>query len=195
MKAIFYLFACVLSLFAQAATSPSSEISSSRQQVLDCNVIFEQRKDEIINAIKLLDEKQATMQSLQQATNALIDKRQNQLKLKEASLKNQREEFAKQKKEFEDQKQYEQSQIDAKIKQNQEILDSITNAMLSKISQTYSKMPPSQAAAVLENINPKEAAKILSSLDAKVISKILGKMDPLKAATLTQTLQDPQILK
>ena len=75
------------------------------------------------------------------------------------------------------------------IKQYKKLLEEIKNAKLDKVTQSYAKMRPKNAAKILEDMNPKDAIEILQKLPARILSKILEKMDPDKAAMYTQMLQ------
>ena len=148
------------------------------RNVVDCNIIFEQRKDEILKELEKIDEQQQALQALQSATQSVLDQKDADLKKREAEVSNQ-------KKEIEEKEQ----RIASLLKKNEEILKQIQNAIGSKLNDTYSSMKDSKSAAILENLPESEAAQILFGLDTKVMSKILSKMNPQKAATLTQIIQ------
>ena len=61
MKKILFLSFCFSGflLFAQ------------ERQIVDCNIIFEQRKQEILKEIEKIDEQQQALQALQQATQSV----------------------------------------------------------------------------------------------------------------------------
>ncbi len=146
--------------------------------VIDCNVIFEQRKAEILREIEKIDEQQQSLQALQQATQSVLDQKDADLKKREAILN-------------EEKKAIEQKEADiqALLKKNEKILKEIKEATQSKLGETYAGMKDSKSSAILENLPEIEAARILFSLDTKVVSKILAKMNPQKAASLTQIIQ------
>lgn len=147
-------------------------------QVLDCNVIFEQRKAEIIKELEKIDANQQALQALQSATQNVLNQKEEDLKMREVAL-------VQKQKALEEQEE----KIQRLLKRNAEILDEIKGATQSKVGQTYTTMKDSKSAAILENLPEDEAASILFTLDTKVMSKILAKMDPQKAATLTTMLQ------
>lgn len=162
----------ILALFA------GSIFANETKNVIDCNVIFEQRKEEILRELEKIDEQQQALQALQSATQSVLDQ-------KDADLKKREEAISNQKKEIEEKEQ----KIAKLLKKNEDILEQIRNATKSKLNDTYAGMKDSKSAAILENLPEDEAATILFGLDTKVMSKILSKMNPQKAATLTQIIQ------
>lgn len=155
-----------------------SSLFGADNAVIDCNIVFEQRKGEILRELERIDEQQQALQVLQSATQNVLDQREQDLKKREATMAQQQKEV--------DEKL---ARIDRLIKQNEEILKQIKGATQSKIGETYTGMKDSKSAAILQTLPDDEAAEILFTLDTKVMSKILAKMDPQKAATLTTMLQ------
>ena len=146
--------------------------------IVDCNIIFEQRKAEILREIEKIDEQQQALQALQSATQNVLDQKDADLKKREVAL-------AAEKKELEQREEA----IKRLLEKNEKILAEIKNTTQSKIGTTYAGMKDSKSAAILENLPESEAAMILFALDTKVVGKILAKMDPQKAANLTQIIQ------
>ena len=58
--------------------------------------------------------------------------------------------------------------IEELIKQNKKILEDIKKAKLDKITQSYAKMRPKNAASILSNMKPKDALSILQKLQPKI---------------------------
>lgn len=146
--------------------------------IVNCNIIFEQRKDELLSEIRNIEEQKRMMITLHNEQQALNDKKLQELQLKEQKV----ESLLKEAKDKE-------AEIKALIKQNETILSNIQNANNNKISQTYSRMQDSKAAPIIENMPLKDAAELLYSMEAKDMSKILSKMNPQKAAKLTEILR------
>ncbi len=146
--------------------------------IVNCNIIFEQRKDELLREIRNIEEQKRTMITLHNEQQALNDKKLQELQLKEQRV----ESLLKEAREKE-------AEIRALIKQNEDVLSSIQNANNDKISQTYSRMQDSKAAPIIENMPLKDAAELLYSMEAKDMGKILSKMNPQKAAKLTEILK------
>ncbi len=157
---------------------PSFLWSVEGSGIVDCNIIFEQRKAEILREIEKIDEQQQALQALQSATQNVLDQKDADLKKREAAL-------AAEKKELEQREEA----IKRLLEKNEKILAEIKNTTQSKIGTTYAGMKDSKSAAILENLPESEAAMILFALDTKVVGKILAKMDPQKAANLTQIIQ------
>ncbi|WP_297814256.1 MotE family protein [uncultured Helicobacter sp.] len=152
--------------------------AENQREVIDCNIIFEQRKAEIIKEIERIDEQQQALQALQNATQNVLDQKEADLKKREIALNNIQKEIEER-----------EAKITRLLKRNEEILKQIRGATQSKVGETYAGMKDSKSAAILETLPDAEAAGILFALDTKVMSKILSKMTPQKAATLTQLLQ------
>ncbi|WP_273212789.1 MotE family protein [Helicobacter rodentium] len=152
--------------------------AENQREVIDCNIIFEQRKAEIIKEIERIDEQQQALQALQSATQNVLDQKEADLKKREIALNNAQKEMEER-----------EAKIARLVKRNEEILKQIRGATQSKVGETYAGMKDSKSAAILESLPDAEAAGILYVLDTKVMSKILSKMTPQKAATLTQLLQ------
>lgn len=152
--------------------------AENQREVIDCNIIFEQRKAEIIKEIERIDEQQQALQALQSATQNVLDQKEADLKKREIALNNAQKEMEER-----------EAKIARLLKRNEEILKQIRGATQSKVGETYAGMKDSKSAAILESLPDAEAAGILYALDTKVMSKILSKMTPQKAATLTQLLQ------
>ncbi|CAM2920692.1 MotE family protein [Helicobacter burdigaliensis] len=152
-------------------------VFSFSAETIDCNIIFEQRKGEILKELDKINEQQQALQALQNAT-------QNILEQKEAELKKREEKVAK----IEQDIKATEEKINKMLKKNEEILKQIQNATKTKVGEAYTSMKDSKSAAILENLPEGEAANILFGLDTKVASKILAKMNPQKAATLTQLI-------
>lgn len=156
----------------------SFALAATPQGVVDCNIIFEQRKAEILDRIQKIDEQQQALQALQSANQAVLDQRESSLAAKEKEINATMEAIT-----------LKQTKIERLIAQNEEILRMIKQAKDDKISETYTNMKDSKAAPIIEQLDNAEAATILFSLDSKVSSKILAKMAPARAAELTQLLQ------
>ncbi|RDU57870.1 MotE family protein [Helicobacter sp. MIT 99-5507] len=169
MKRLFFLyFFCIL--FANGNENPSN--------VIDCNIIFEQRKSELINQLREIEEQKRLMTTLYNQQQAQNDKKLQELELKEQKVESLLKEVKDKEQEIRD-----------LIKQNEEILANIQNVNSEKISQTYSQMRDSKAAPIIENMPLKDAAELLYSMQAKDMGKILSKMTPQRAAKLTEMLR------
>ena len=150
-----------------------------KQKLLDCYEIFEQKKAELeAQAEKLLEEREA-FESLKNTYMVLMKKKEEVLKQKEIELNATLQAIEKNKKELKE-----------LVKKNQKILEEIKNAKLDKVTQSYAKMRPKNAASILSNMKVEEALEIIQKLQPKVVAKIFAKMDPNKAAILTQEMME-----
>jgi flagellar motility protein MotE (MotC chaperone) len=156
----------------------SSLLAVDKQKLLDCYEIFEQKRAELeAEAEKILEQKEA-LESLKNTYMALIKKKEAKLKEKEKEINATLEKIEKKKKEIED-----------LIKKNKEILNAIKQAKMDKVTQSFAKMRPKNAASVLSNMKDEDALNILEKLPPKIVAKIFAKMDPNKAAKLTEMMQ------
>ena len=148
------------------------------QKLIDCYEIFDQKKAELENeAEKILEQKEA-LKSLKNTYLILVKKKENRLKEKEKEINASLQKIESEKK-----------AIQNLVAKNQKILDEIKKIKMDKITQSYAKMKPKNAANILSNMPSSDAVDILNKLSPKIISKIFAKMDPVKAAKLTEILQ------
>lgn len=152
--------------------------ANGENRVVDCNIIFEQRKDEILREVENIEVQQQALQALQNATQNVLDQREQDLKKREIEVANHQKEIEER-----------QAKIELLVKKNEEILKEMKGITQSKIGETYTNMKDSKSAAILQSLPDKDAVEILFALDTKIVSKILAKMEPQKAATLTTLLQ------
>jgi len=148
------------------------------QKLIDCYEIFDQKRAELeAEAEKILEQKEA-FEALKNTYMALMKKKEEKLKQKEKELNATLKKIEEEKKE-----------IQELIKKNRQILQAIKQAKLDKITQSYAKMRPKNAAEILSNMDTKDALNILQKLPPKTLAKIFAKMDPQKAAKLSELLQ------
>ncbi|MFP4333718.1 MAG: PDP protein, partial [Campylobacterales bacterium] len=74
----------VLLALLSLATILLSQEDASR--VIDCNKIFEERKDELLAEVEKIDEQQQALQALQAATQAVLEKKEQVLTKREEDL-------------------------------------------------------------------------------------------------------------
>lgn len=180
---ILYIALCLSYLGANTATQEKTS------ELIQCNAIFEAKKEEITRQIQEFEEKKQSLEILQKASEDLFNQREKQIKTKEEQIKQQLQEL--QEKETAMQKMQAESEEKVKkiLAKNENILRQIREETESKVAQTYAKMKDSKAAAILSDLDLNEAANILFFLKPQEIGKILAKMEPKKAALLTETLK------
>ncbi len=177
----------LLSCFLSILLSNAQEQETSN--LIQCNAIFEAKKEEIINQIKELDNKKQSLAILQKASDALFNQRENKLKEQEQKLDNKLKEIQMQQDAIEQSQRQSEDRIKKMLQANEDLLKQIRDETENKIAQTYAKMKDSKAAAILSDLSATQAANILFLLKPQEIGKILAKMDPKKASILTQTLK------
>lgn len=146
-------------------------------QVVDCTKIFEERKDELVREVELIDEARQSFEALKAATNALFTKKEEDMALQQAQL---------------DAKLAQINELELQVKKqieaNNALLATIENKKNDKIKDTYAKMKDASAASILESLEREEAASILFSLAPKKVSAIMSKMNPVVASEITVLL-------
>ncbi|PAF42729.1 hypothetical protein BKH45_03740 [Helicobacter sp. 11S03491-1] len=173
---------------SEDSSSVSDGVQSSKQ-LLECNAIFESRKDEIIDQVRQLDEKKQAIEALQNASQNILNQREAKLKEREKALSLKLKEIQEQENKAKQINDEKETKIKNLITKNEEILKAINGAKNNKLALTYAKMKDSKAAPIIENLPQDEAASILFALSAQDMGKILSKMDPKKAAELTEILK------
>ncbi len=174
--------------------------------LLDCNIIFEQRKGEIRQELQAIDERQQALQVLQNATQVFLDEKARKLQAQEKNIDEKIIEFQKAKEfaQAEFKAQSEQASLDMKareeyvqelIARNEELLEKIQKVSNDKVIQTYIQMKDAKSAAIISQMSEDEAVEILSNMDSKDMGKILAKMDDQKAAAITQKIRNPNAKK
>ncbi len=149
------------------------------QKLIDCYEIFSQKKAELEAQAEQILEQQEALETLKNTYMALMKKKEKELNLKQKEINATLSKIENEKKEIQD-----------LLKKNKQILEAIKEAKLNKLTQSYAKMRPKNAASILENMDDKNALEILSELPARILSKILAAMTPEKAAHFTQLMEN-----
>ena len=173
----------------QAPTQAPLANSNANTELIQCNVVFEQRKDEIISQLRELEDKKQSLELLQKASDDLFSQRENKLKAKQENLDNQLKTLNAKEESMNKNLDEREAKIKKLIAKNEELLRQIQDESDNKIAQTYAKMKDSKAAAILSDLPNEQAAGILFLLKAQEVGKILAKMQPQKAAELTEVLK------
>lgn len=147
--------------------------------VVECNKIFEARKDEMLRELDRIDEKQQEYELYKDAKLKLIEKESEKVEAKKVEI----DEILKKAKQL-------KKEADDLHKKNLTVLKNIENAKSDKIAKTYMKMKDSKAAAIFDIMEKEEGARILFTLPATKLAKILAKMDPQNASDITGLIED-----
>ncbi len=153
-------------------------LSYAKAPLVDCDQIFELRKDELLREMERIDERQQEFEAYQEASKTLIDQKNEKLSKKLDELNVILKEIEDRKKEI--------LEIHAK---NRELLEQIKVAKDDKVRDTYLKMKDKKAATILDKMAIPKAAAILFTLTPKKISKVMAKMDPNNASKVTLLLK------
>ena len=162
-------FLLLLPVLLTAETTP---------QLLECNKIFQERKQELELKLEEIDEARQAYEALKAATEETFRKKEAKLRQIEADLNATRKKLDE-----------ERQAIEALVEKNKKILEAIKKAKADKVAQTYAKMKPSAAAEILAAMPATDAAKLLQQLKPKTVGQILAKMDPQKASRITLLLE------
>jgi flagellar motility protein MotE (MotC chaperone) len=168
IKIAFLLLSAAL-LFAAQKSSLSAD---------DCNKIFEQRKQELVLKLELIDEKQHALDALQNASKTQQGQREDRLKQKLGEINILLEDIKRR-----------EASIKATLDENKKILEEIQKAKENRLTQTYAKMKPAAAAAMLSEMNTSSSASILFTLEPKKVAEFLSKMDAKKASEVSERIK------
>ena len=166
------LFLVAISLFLTISSSLFAT------DLIECNKIFEQRKNEILRELDRLDDERQAFELYKDAQNSLLEKKEKKIaqKLQEVNATLQKVTQTKQ-------------EIVKLYDDNKKLLEEIKKAKDDKITAAYTKMKDSKAAAILDSMPKPKSASILFNLKPKKIAKIMAKMDPDIASAVTQLLK------
>jgi flagellar motility protein MotE (MotC chaperone) len=154
-----------------------AEYNSTTTATIDCNQIFELRKQEILTELRRVDEREQSFLALKDAQNELLEKKELYIKQKQNDLNATLQKI-------EDEK----DAIRKLKEKNEQLLNDIKKAKDDKLTKTYQKMKDSKAAQILNISKIEDSAKILFNLSAKKSAKIMAKMEPDIASKITKLL-------
>ena len=154
----------------------------AENSTVDCNQIFELRKQELLKEVDKIDEEAQSLDALKNANLEMFQKREKALNQKEELIIGELGRIESLKKEIEN-----------ITSENKKILDDMKNIKDSKVSQSFLKMKEGKAAAILDAMSQDEAASILLKLTPKKISKVMAKMDPNNASKITNIMLQNRI--
>jgi len=169
MRIVFLSIAAVSLMFGAQKSSLSAD---------DCNRIFEQRKQELVLKLEQIEEKQHALDALQNASKTQQGQREERLKQKLGEINILLEDIKKR-----------EANTKAMLDENKKILEEIQKAKENRLTQTYAKMKPAAAAAVLAEMTPTSAAGILFTLEPKRVAEFMSKMDAKKASEISERLK------
>ena len=149
----------------------------SKESTVDCNQIFDLRKDEISKELEIIEQKRQSLQALKDANEELMAKKEFNLRKKYEEVEAKEAEANEAKK----------AALEV-YEKDKKVLEDIKSAKNEKLSNAYLKMKDSKAATILDQMSQEKAAIILSHLTAKKISKIMAKMNPANASEITKIL-------
>ncbi len=156
---------------------PSLYALKTSDRLFECTEIFKERKNELLVELERIDEQKQSLSALKTATEELLKQKESKLSIQEEQVN----------KKFADISQKEKH-LKEMLARNEATLKAIKSTKMSKIAQTFSKMKPAAASAILSDMGANDAVNILQSLKPKVVGKILTKMDAKKASQLTKIL-------
>ncbi len=158
------------------------------QQLLQCNAIFEARKNEITQSLRTLNEKMQNLEAYKNATQNLLAQKEANLKEQEKAFDAKMQQAKAEQAKIAQKNEEEKKMIQDLIAKNEALLKEIQGSSNSKVAKTFSGMKDSKAAPIIAELDDAEAAEILSSLTASEMAKILAKMDARRAAELTKII-------
>ena len=149
----------------------------------DNELIYAQKREEILREYEKLELKKQELNSLNNASQKLFAQREAKL-LKKILLEiTQKEQNISKMNEESEQK------ISKMLAKNEEILKQIKDGNKDKMLEVYTKMKDAKVASVLSQMDDKDAVRILYRLEPKKIAGVMAKLDEKKAALYTDLIK------
>jgi flagellar motility protein MotE (MotC chaperone) len=172
LKKIAYIIS-LIAIFANA----EGTYKENESKVFQCNQIFEARKQELIDELSRIEEKQS-------AEDALLRSREELLNQKRKKLDEQEKRIQQKMSELKDNIE----SIDRKMSELKRLEEMLKKGKDGKLLNSYGKMKESKAAAIFDTMDAYKVAEIVFYLEDKKMGKILSKMQPAKAAEVTRII-------
>jgi flagellar motility protein MotE (MotC chaperone) len=167
------LIISLISIFANAENS----YKDNESKVFQCNQIFEARKQELIDELSQIEEKQAAEEALLRSREELLNQKRKKLDEQEKRIQQKMGEL----------KDNIES-IDRKMSELKRLEEMLKKGKDNKLLNSYGKMKESKAAAIFDTMDAHKVAAIIFYLEDKKMGKILSKMQPAKAAAVTRII-------
>ncbi len=161
----------VLLIFLAFASLHALETSD---KLFECTEIFKARKSELLVELERIVEQKQALSALKTATEELLKKREAKVTQDEESVNAKLKEIS-----------AKEESIKNMLQKNEEILKSIKEISMDKVSQTFSKMKPASAAGVLSEMDPKEALAIIQVIRELYLNPLMNIKETLPVRNCT----------
>lgn len=152
--------------------------AKSETNTVDCNQIFEERREELLNTINKIEEAKQSFKEFKDSANSLLNDREVSIDKKDKDVQALLSEIENRK-----------ENIKKMLDENKNMLGEIKKEKDDKITMTFAKMKASKAAPILEAMDVSKSSEIIFALDPKSMGKLLSKIEPSKASTIVNLIQ------
>ena len=155
----------------------------------DDELIYAQKREEILREYEKLELKKQELNSLNNASQKLFAQREAKLLKQEENLNKIVLEITQKEQNISKMNEESEQKISKMLAKNEEILKQIKDGNKDKMLEVYTKMKDAKVASVLSQMDDKEAVRILYRLEPKKIAGVMAKLDEKKAALYTDLIK------
>lgn len=155
----------------------------------DDELIYAQKREEILREYEKLELKKQEINSLNNASQKLFAQREAKLLKQEENLNKILLEITQKEQNISKMNEESEQKISKMLAKNEEILKQIKDGNKDKMLEVYIKMKDAKVASVLSQMDDKEAVRILYRLEPKKIAGVMAKLDEKKAALYTDLIK------
>lgn len=155
----------------------------------DNELIYAQKREEILREYEKLELKKQELNSLNNASQKLFAQREAKLLKQEENLNKILLEITQKEQNISKMNEESEQKISKMLAKNEEILKQIKNGNKDKMLEVYTKMKDAKVASVLSQMDDKDAVRILYRLEPKKIAGVMAKLDEKKAALYTDLIK------
>ena len=155
----------------------------------DNELIYAQKREEILREYEKLELKKQELNSLNNASQKLFSQREAKLLKQEENLNKILLEITQKEQNISKMNEESEQKISKMLAKNEEILKQIKDGNKDKMLEVYTKMKDAKVASVLSQMDDKDAVRILYRLEPKKIAGVMAKLDEKKAALYTDLIK------
>lgn len=155
----------------------------------DDELIYAQKREEILREYEKLELKKQEINSLNNASQKLFAQREAKLLKQEENLNKILLEITQKEQNISKMNEESEQKISKMLAKNEEILKQIKDGNKDKMLEVYAKMKDAKVASVLSQMDDKDAVRILYRLEPKKIAGVMAKLDEKKAALYTDLIK------
>lgn len=155
----------------------------------DDELIYAQKREEILREYEKLELKKQELNSLNNASQKLFTQREAKLLKQEENLNKILLEITQKEQNISKMNEESEQKISKMLAKNEEILKQIKDGNKDKMLEVYTKMKDAKVASVLSQMDDKDAVRILYRLEPKKIAGVMAKLDEKKAALYTDLIK------